>query len=109
MTARNHLSPGEVLKIIDFMDGSNPIVVGGQSINIWAQHYSQVDPDLAKLGTLTSKDVDFFNNKTAVAKLAASLARPIHDDLRLRAFSARPDFRRGSSTGFFTALRTVLC
>jgi hypothetical protein len=31
------------------------------------------------------------------------LTRQIHDDLRLRAFLAACDFRRASSTGYFTA------
>lgn len=73
--ARNdHLTPDEVLQLIDFMAGSNPIVVGGQSVNIWASHYSQVDPDLMKFGPLTSKDVDFFANSKAVEQLASNLA-----------------------------------
>lgn len=68
-----HLSAEEVLKIIDFMTDSDPVIVGGQSINIWAKHYASVDQVLYGLGPLTSKDVDFFANTAAMERLASHL------------------------------------
>lgn len=69
----DHLRPDEVLQIIDFMAGCDPIIVGGQSVNIWAEYYVVRDPSLETLGPFTSRDVDFFRNKQAARQLAASL------------------------------------
>jgi len=68
-----HLSEEEVLAIIDFIADCDPIVVGGQSTNIWAEYYSARDPELRSLRPFTSKDIDFFANEEATKKLASSL------------------------------------
>lgn len=69
----DHLRPDEVLQIIDFMAGCDPIVVGGQSVNIWAELYAARNLSLGELGPFTSKDVDFFRNKAAAEALADRL------------------------------------
>ncbi len=69
----DHLRPDEVLQIVDFMAGCDPIIVGGQSVNIWARYYAARDPSLEDLGPFTSKDVDFFRNRQAAQQLAARL------------------------------------
>jgi hypothetical protein len=70
---RDHLSEDEVLQIVSFIADSSPIIVGGQSINIWARHYSDSDPALAQMQPLTSKDVDFYASKTVAEQLASHL------------------------------------
>jgi hypothetical protein len=69
----DHLTADEVAHILKIVEEDNAVVVGGQSINIWAQHYAGRDPELAKLGPLTSKDIDFFRNTPATLKLEHAL------------------------------------
>ncbi len=71
---RDHLTTEEVLQIISFVAESEPIIVGGQSINLWAQYYRS-DPELTKLGPLVSNDVDFFDNDAAIQQLASRLTK----------------------------------
>lgn len=58
---------------MEFVSKCRPIVVGGQSINIWATLLEGQDPELDALGPLTSEDVDFFHNKEAERALAEGL------------------------------------
>ncbi len=69
-----HLTPDEVMLILDFIADCDPIVVGGQSVNLLAQHYAGRDPSLAAMGPFTSKDLDLFANRAATERLAANLA-----------------------------------
>ena len=69
----NHLSADEVRRLLEFVSKHTPIIVGGQSINIWATLLQGQDPELDALGPLTSKDVDFFHNKEAAKALADGL------------------------------------
>lgn len=55
------------------MAGCDPIIVGGQSVNIWAEYYSDRDRELFDIGPFTSDDVDFFRNREAARQLAARL------------------------------------
>ena len=69
----DHLRADEVLQIVDFIADCDPVIVGGQSVNIWAEFYAGRDPSLAEAGPFTSKDVDFFRNRAAAERLASSL------------------------------------
>lgn len=55
------------------MADCDPIIVGGQSVNLWAQHYVSKDPSLVAQGPLTSKDLDIFINPEAAKRLAHHL------------------------------------
>ena len=68
-----HLTPEEVVQILKFVEHCNPIVVGGQSINIWSELYEGRDEALDELGSLTSKDIDFYQNKEAQEALVTGL------------------------------------
>jgi hypothetical protein len=68
-----HLTPEEVVQILRFVEHCNPIVVGGQSINIWSELYEGKDAALDELGSLTSKDIDFYQNKEAQTTLVSRL------------------------------------
>lgn len=81
----DHLDYLEVQQLLSFVKSHNPVIIGGQSINIYALMYEGANPDLDKLGPLTSKDVDFYENDAAAAMLAQSLEdgkieRPKPDD-----------------------------
>ncbi len=73
MATEEHLSAAEVAEILDYVSETEPVVVGGQSVNLWAEHYLPRDPGLRRFMPFTSKDIDFFRNKAATLKLAESL------------------------------------
>ncbi|WDF73617.1 hypothetical protein [Novosphingobium sp. KACC 22771] len=47
-------------------------IVGGQALNLWAEHYNKVE-GLAAYGPYTSKDIDYFGYRQAAEKLAEAL------------------------------------
>jgi hypothetical protein len=47
-----------------------PLIVGGQAVNIWAEHYSVSDSQLAAESPFLSKDADIIGDRTLVEKLA---------------------------------------
>jgi hypothetical protein len=71
--AEPHLTPDEVQTLLGFVQEFQPIIVGGQAINIWAELYHGADEELDALGELTSKDLDFYHNRDAEHALAKSL------------------------------------
>ena len=62
------LSRDEVMAILDRMEGADPILVGGQSVNVWAQHYNGRHLTLQDTSRFVSKDVDVFDNMPAARK-----------------------------------------
>ncbi|HWU60503.1 MAG TPA: hypothetical protein VN112_00615 [Ensifer sp.] len=68
-----HLTQDEVNILLGFVQAYSPVIVGGQSINIWSQLFHGRNDELDDLGPLTSKDLDFYHNKEAERALAASL------------------------------------
>lgn len=69
----DHLSAEEVLTLLGFVSEHKPIIVGGQSVNIWSELFQGQDQELDELGSLTSKDLDFYENEKAQKALTASL------------------------------------
>jgi hypothetical protein len=72
----NHLSESECLDIIKATESDNLLVVGGQSIFIWAEMYSSKNEWLAN-NIPTSGDIDFMKNDTATINLASHYQVPI--------------------------------
>lgn len=71
-----HLSEAECLDIIKATESDNLLVVGGQSIFIWAEMYSSRNDWLAS-NTPTSGDIDFMKNDEAAINLASHYQVPI--------------------------------
>jgi len=71
--AELHLTGEEVQTLLGFVQRFNPVIVGGQAVNIWAELYYGMDEELDGLGELTSKDLDFYHNREAERALADSL------------------------------------
>jgi hypothetical protein len=69
---QRHLSAAEVAHILHIVQDSDTVLVGGQCLNFWAEHYANRDSTLAALRPFTSKDIDFFGNMEAAQKLATS-------------------------------------
>ncbi|WP_152558322.1 hypothetical protein [Devosia sp. LC5] len=55
------------------MSDYDPIVVGGQCISMWVDYLAQFDREIALLGSVSSADVDYYENPKAAEKLAESL------------------------------------
>lgn len=67
-----HLSPEQVLEILNIVQEQDAILIGGQCINLWAEYYS-ADPALAAWAPYTSKDIDFYRNPEAATRLKYAL------------------------------------
>jgi len=63
----------EVLKIRN-AEGQPYVLVGGQAVNYWAEHYLHADPQLEKLKPFTSEDIDFKGGVDDVQRIARQLA-----------------------------------
>jgi len=62
----------EVFKIRD-ADGQPYVLIGGQAVNYWAEHYLPADPQLEKLRPFTSEDIDFKGGHADVQRIARQL------------------------------------
>jgi hypothetical protein len=49
------------------------VLIGGQAVNYWAEHYLADEPDLQKSAPFTSEDIDFQGNRDDVRRIAGQL------------------------------------
>lgn len=68
-----HLTEEEVLRLLDIVEKFDPVVIGGQAVNLWVQRYRARDPDFLGGRPFTSKDLDFYRNREAAEQLADEL------------------------------------
>lgn len=61
----------ELASILRLEDGA--FLIGGQALNLWAEHYHSRADELHEFGPYTSKDIDYFGHLDAAEKLAAAL------------------------------------
>lgn len=73
MTNPDHLSEDEVARVLELVRDADAVVVGGQSMAIWARHYSPFNPEISATYTMSSEDVDFFGSRKAAENFAANL------------------------------------
>jgi hypothetical protein len=62
----------EVLQIRDTA-GQPYILIGGQAVNYWAEHYLAIEPQLETLQPFTSEDIDFKGGTEDVHHIAQQL------------------------------------
>lgn len=62
----------EVLKLRDAA-GRPYILIGGQAVNYWAEHYLAIEPQLEPLKPFTSEDIDFKGDHADVQRIARQL------------------------------------
>jgi hypothetical protein len=74
-----HLELGEVLRLCSIVQDQPHIVVGGQALNFWAEHYAERVPALAAYRPFASTDIDFFGR----VDLARVLAERLGAELRV--------------------------
>ena len=67
------LTEDEVFRIISIIEKFDPIVVGGQAINLWVNYIRGRLPGFLGDGAFASKDVDFYRNSEAAERLADEL------------------------------------
>ncbi len=72
-----HLTENEVLRLIDIVEEFDPVVVGGQAVNLWVQCFRGRNPNFLGDRAFTSKDIDFYRNQEAAEKLADELGGQI--------------------------------
>lgn len=68
-----HLSSEQVLRLLALVQETDAVVVGGQSVNLWALHYLPRVPQLAAHMPFTSKDVDFYGTRKTAEHVARAL------------------------------------
>jgi len=54
-------------------NGKPYVLIGGQAVNYWAEHYLAAEPELAKLQPFTSQDIDFKGGRADVQHIADQL------------------------------------
>jgi hypothetical protein len=69
----HHLSEDEVARVLDLVHEADAVVVGGQSMAIWARHYADYNPEIPKIYTMSSEDVDFYGSRKVAEDFAAKL------------------------------------
>lgn len=62
----------QVFKIRDAA-GRPYVLIGGQAVNYWAEHYLPYDPQLEKLRPFSSEDIDFKGGRADVLRIARQL------------------------------------
>ena len=62
----------QVFKIRD-AHGQPYVLIGGQAVNYWAEHYLSGDPQLENLQPFTSEDIDFKGGHADVRRIAQQL------------------------------------
>ncbi|WP_332716648.1 hypothetical protein [Pelagibacterium mangrovi] len=77
MTSDNHLNAAEVAQLLSYIEDCDAIVIGGQSIALWAEYFASRNDALAAIGAVTSKDIDFFADERAAAKFADRLVNSV--------------------------------
>lgn len=73
-----HLTDDEVFRILDIVEKFDPIIVGGQAVNLWVQRYRAQDQEFLDDYPFTSKDIDFYRNEDAAKQLAVELGGRIY-------------------------------
>ena len=53
--------------------GQPYILIGGQAVNYWAEHYLSTEPQLEQLQPFTSEDIDFKGGHADVQRIARQL------------------------------------
>jgi hypothetical protein len=66
-------SPHELKPILRALAKTNAVVIGGQAINLWAEHYQKESPPWTDLRPYTSFDLDVLGSRTDVLKCSQAL------------------------------------
>src|SRR6266702_3428158 len=68
-----HLTPAEVETVLDYLKEVDAILVGGQSLAIWSRLYLGRAPQIARVYSMSSEDVDLYGGREAAEAFAKKL------------------------------------
>lgn len=66
-------SPHELKPILQALAQTRSVIIGGQAVNLWAEHYQTESPPWTELRPYTSFDLDVLGNRTDVLKCSQAL------------------------------------
>jgi hypothetical protein len=85
------------------------VLVGGQAVNYWAEHYLTTEPTLEKHMPFTSGDIDFRGNRDDVRHIAGQLELPpvFPDKVNMTSLAGAIPFRIGKKPANIEIVRLV--
>jgi hypothetical protein len=72
-----YLTTSDCLRVCCLVEGRPHLIVGGQALNFWAEHYCDQCAELSRYRPFTSKDIDFFGKRELGQFLADGLGAKI--------------------------------
>jgi hypothetical protein len=89
--------------------GQPYVLIGGQAVNYWAEHYLVAEPSLQKHVPFTSGDIDFRGNRDDVLHIAGQLELPavFPDLVSLTALAGAIPFRIGTQLSNIEVVRLI--
>ncbi|MEZ4297217.1 MAG: hypothetical protein R3B70_19790 [Polyangiaceae bacterium] len=63
----------DIKTVLARLQGAKIVLIGGQALNFWAEHFLPRAPELAAGAPYTSKDIDFCGDRAAVIDCASRL------------------------------------
>ncbi len=66
-------SPREIKPVLQALAQTGAVVIGGQAVNLWAEHYQKDSPPWNELRPYTSFDLDVLGSRTDVLKCSQAL------------------------------------
>ena len=85
------------------------VLIGGQAVNYWAEHYLAAEPELRKQVPFTSGDIDFRGNRVDVRHIAGQLGLPavFPDPVSLTALAGAIPFKIGTQPSNIEIVRLI--
>ncbi|AWM02996.2 hypothetical protein [Bradyrhizobium amphicarpaeae] len=68
-----HLTPAEIETVLDYLKEVDAVLVGGQSLAIWSRLYLGRAPQIARVYSMSSEDVDLYGDRKAAEAFAKKL------------------------------------
>jgi hypothetical protein len=90
-------------------DGQPYVIIGGQAVNYWAEHYLSTEPQLAEWQPFTSEDIDFKGGHADVERIAQQLGlKPSYPPkVAMTALSGAIPFRIGTEESIIEVVRRI--
>lgn len=90
-------------------EGAPYVLIGGQAVNYWAEHYLAAEPSLQPYVPFTSSDIDFQGNRDDVRHIARQLELPavFPGKIGLTALAGAIPFRIGRYSSNIEIVRLI--
>src|SRR6266498_5709304 len=70
---KRRYSPHEIKPVLQVVAETDGVILGGQAVNLWAEHYQEDSPPWRELRPYTSFDLDVLGSRTDVLKCSQAL------------------------------------